>query len=983
MKAKMLSAALFAALALTAMTSVRAEEATFNLEDLDFSWMTSGWETPKKNKAVGGGDLQLWDGTEWQTYERGIGTHGASSWYVRLNGNAVSFSATVGVDRESDGQPGGEVNFIVRDVVGGTNLVESGTMTCSTPAKNITVNLDGIELIELYVDMLGSDSWDHADWVNPTIVMKGDAAPATRTADGTNHWIGKGADDFWATPANWEFGVPAADATAVFDESVTVRIGQWDSRDEEYTGPALPEKVTVSNVVVNSGAVVTLRPVAPEYWDSPELIVQEVNGAGKIQLAKVGIKANYVGDSMECTVNVAEIEMLPVTRWTSEIDSWLDGKSDEGKFMVVNSTVAGTGRFYTYGNVTLKGDVAISREFKMHSENASAKTVILDGGWVSSENLGEIEKLVFHSGTYDYADYSDKGWPLYLDGGTVNIGDGSSIGSDGLELGVLSGGYLRYTVSEIPASGVPAFPQNLTFAADADLSNVFAIVKNTSGDAQKTYAITKTGDVYSFAAVVPTDTLKWIGGVDNNWQTAGNWIYGAVPTEGQSVLFERSADVGINQDVKLPKIATLTVESGARVALRYNYTGAAGNYWTDGGGAPVISFDKITGEGTLVLQHVGLVVGEGASIGCAELEIMPFMLNDEWRDTYINGPESGTPVSICANITGSGWLNMRNRLAFSGDNSAYAGGVKFHSVGADGRSDRYFNSNTSFFPNASTFEFYGRAFIGFTEGTARLGNVTMGESYGAAFVVKYGAEVTLEVESGSIRDTYFGNGFEVRTCAQDSEGYDNSTAGCANLTIKKVGEGTLVYGVTKQHNLVVAEGRVEFTGENDNEDDANVNVMVKNGASIGSAAAMTSGNGTTLGGNVTVRHQFTFEPGAAIKQEYIVTTTTDEQTQVETTTYSMRKLTIADDVDLANVVFGVTNPEDLPAVTKALVLNGTQRFMMFAANALSGAVATENGGYTPEGSEKNGSWIARPSRTAANAVEFRPYVKSGFAVNIR
>ena len=217
MKAKMLSAALFAALALTAMTSVRAEEATFNLEDLDFSWMTSGWETPKKNKAVGGGDLQLWDGTEWQTYERGIGTHGASSWYVRLNGNAASFSATVGVDRESYGESGGEVNFIVRDVVGGTNLVESGRMTCSTPAKNITVNLDGIELIELYVDKLGSDSWDHADWVEPKIVMKGDAAPATK---GPNHWVGRGTDPNWDTAANWEFGVPKSDATMVFESDV-------------------------------------------------------------------------------------------------------------------------------------------------------------------------------------------------------------------------------------------------------------------------------------------------------------------------------------------------------------------------------------------------------------------------------------------------------------------------------------------------------------------------------------------------------------------------------------------------------------------------------------------------------------------------------------------------------------------------------------------------------------------------------------------
>jgi hypothetical protein len=56
---------------------------------------------------------------------------------------------------------------------------------------------------------------------------------------------------------------------------------------------------------------------------------------------------------------------------------------------------------------------------------------------------------------------------------------------------------------------------------------------------------------------------------------------------------------------------------------------------------------------------------------------------------------------------------------------------------------------------------------------------------------------------------------------------------------------------------------------------------------------------------------------------------------------------------------------------------------MFAANSLTGTVATENDGYAPDGSVKNGAWIARPSRTAANAVEFRPYIRSGLVVIIK
>ena len=965
---------------------------TYNLEDLDLSWMTSGWETPKKNKAVGGASLQLFNGEEWIEYSRGIGTHGGSSWYVRLNGNAASFSATVGVDRESDGQSGGEVNFIVRDVVGGTNLVESGTMTCSTPAKNITANLDGIELIELCVDMLGNNAWDHADWVNPTIVMNGDAAPVTRPADGTNRWIGMGENDYWVTADNWEFGVPAADATAVFDESVTVRIGQTGENS------TTPEKITVSNIVVNSGATLTLRPVAPEFWDDPELIVQEANGAGKIQLAKVGIKANYVGDNEECMINVAEIEMLPVTRWNNEIDSWLDGKSDEGKFMVVKSMVAGTGRFYTHGNVTLNGDVAMSREFKMDSKNASAKTVILDGGWVSSENLGEIEKLAFHSGTYDYADYSDKEWLLIIDGGTVNIGDGSSIGSDGLELGVLSGGYLRYTVSELPASGVPAFPLNLTFADGADLTTVFAIVKNSSGDAQKTYTISKSGDVYSFAEAMPTDTVKWIGGVDDRWYTGGNWIYGAAPTATQTAVFERSAYIYLDDSVAVATASNVTIAAGATVTL------STTNEW---GAKPRLEMQEITGEGTLALRRAMLtsVRHDGsARIACKELCIVAACSQSpdtgvnyfEYFDSQIGGSSQSpnAPVLVTADITGGGYLKLRYGVKLYGDNSGFRGVVGTVAVndnwsGVGG--EKCFCTPESLFSSAYRSELNGRIHLLFDNATVSFGNVAMLESFGTGLYLPYGTEnLTIEVTGGTIRDNYQGLGCGVYTRAEGSESIDGATVGCAGLTIKKVGEGTLVYGLTKAHNLVVAEGRVEFTGENSYGDDADVNVTVKAGASIGSSESLGCGwdNDTQsykngfVGGDVTVRHQFTFEPGAAIKQEYIATTTTDEQTQEETTTYSMRRLTIADDVDLANVVFGVTNPEDLPAVTKAAVA-GLPRFTMFAANSLSGAVATENGGYAPTGSEKNCKWLFRTKRNSVNEVEFYSFQKLSFAVIVR
>jgi hypothetical protein len=914
---------------------------------------------------------------------------------IKLGGNGSAFSAVVGLDRsaDGDGRCGSKVvKFAICDVVGGTNLVESAWLGTKTAAQTLTADLSGVDLIELvvYPDPDNGGGWQHCDWVNPTIVMKGAAAPVTK---GPNHWVGRGTDTNWDTAANWEFGVPREDATAVFDASANI---------------ILDSNKTISNIVVNAGATVRFR-TGRLYSVWPSLIIQETGGDGTMQFSVAGLQANHANSST-VYINTANIEFQ-----SAESDDWFTAGGAEGQELVVRSRVKVQGFMRAYSGVHFVGDLVLDGGSIYLSDKAVVEKLVLDSALKFGksnddppvDSAGTIKSIVVHSATYDYSSSSDKTCPLTIDGGSVDIGNGSAIGSDGLELGVISGGYLRYTVSEIPETGVPDFPARLTFAADADLSNVFAIVNNTAGNARKVYAITKTGDVYSFAAAVHGDVVKWIGGVDNRWETAGNWIYGAVPTEGQSVLFERNAHIYIEKGTTVAAVSTMTIADGAKV--RIETTEEWG--WDNG---PVLPFAKITGGGVLQLKHAQLrgapAEGESAVIECGGIEILSHANNDSGRSSILDGPVDGAPMIVTADISGVGYLKALDRIAFGGDNSGFKGEIHCDGSNGYGNADRYFDTPGSFFPNARLFYFRGRIFINFADGTAPIGNLDVGESYGASIVMKHGANVTLEVAGGKINDSHNGDGFEVWTRAEGADDYlrvtgldtgSGYTKGCAGLTIKKVGEGTLVYGLTKAHNLVVAEGRVEFTGENNNGDDSDVNVTVKAGASVGTPEAFSHENPNwTLGGDVTVRHQFAFEPGGAIKQEYIATPVMVEHVEpvyeneafvsnivslVESGdyTYSMRKLTIADDVDLANVVFGVTNPEDLPAVTKALVLDGTQRFTMFAANALSGAVATENGGYAPDGSAKNGSWIARPIRTVANAVEFRPYIRSGLAVIIK
>ena len=970
---------------------------SYNLEDLDFSWMSSGWSTPLKNKAVGGAPLRLFNGDSWIEYPRGIGTHAGSSWYVRLNGNGVGFSATVGVDKESEGQSGGEVNFIVRDVVGGTNLVESGTMTCSTPAKNITANLDGIELIELVVDMLGNNSWDHADWVNPTIVMKGESAPATK---GLNHWTGQGADGNWVTAANWEFGVPREDATAVFDSSVTVLVGNTGE------GGSLPETVAVSNMLVNAGAVVTVRPVAPEFWDAPRIILQEMNGEGKVQLAKTGIEAAYTGDRAECLINIAEIEALKTTRWNNDIWSWLNGGNSDGKKMVVKSKVTGNGWLSFEGNVQVDGTVYVTHKLTLSESTnkpeycfTSEAFSFADKGKPEDEdakNKGSFNCIYIKGGIFAPSSYEGLFTSYVLDGGTLNVADVAS------SVPVLSGGFLRWTVVDAFGDSAPEWPEGLSLnfvdGSSATLADVYAVVTDATG-AQRTYSISESGGVYSLGEAQPSGSkVVWIGGgSDNKWENGANWQFGAVPTADQTAVFRGHPTVYVresayNEETYHQEISAVEIEEGSSLTIK-----PVDIYY------PPMSLyaGRVSGGGRLRLWNVGLAAYGDADTVCdvtvptvelvREIRYLDSQGNHDYPGARLNGGDA-KGLRIFSKIEGDVNLTVQNRVIFAGDNSGVTGFVDMSSGSGWGQPERYFDSVDSLFPNAIGFKSRGRLFFNFTSGTAKLGTVDFGESYGASLVMKNGANVTLEVAGGIINDSHNGDGFEVWTRAEGADdylrvtGFDTGsgyTKGCAGLTIKKVGDGTLVYGLTKAHNLVVAEGRVEFTGENSGGDDADVNVTVKAGASIGTPEAFSHENPNwTLGGDVTVRHQFTFEPGAAIKQEYIATTTTDEQTQEETTTYSMRKLTIADDVDLANVVFGVTNPEDLPAVTKAAVA-GLPRFTMFAANSLIGTVATENDGYTPTGSAKNGRWIARQSRTAANVVEFRPYIRSGLAVIIR
>ena len=139
---------------LSSISCARAEEV--NLSALDLKNATQGWGAPSVDQSVTGKPLSI-AGT---AFDRGFGTHAASELYVKTNG-ATRFLAQVGVDDGAE-----KAGSVVFEVIGdGKTLWTSGVMKSGDAAKNVAVDLRGVQYLTLHVTDAGDGaSNDHADW---------------------------------------------------------------------------------------------------------------------------------------------------------------------------------------------------------------------------------------------------------------------------------------------------------------------------------------------------------------------------------------------------------------------------------------------------------------------------------------------------------------------------------------------------------------------------------------------------------------------------------------------------------------------------------------------------------------------------------------------------------------------------------------------------------------------------------------------------
>ncbi|MEI9863739.1 MAG: NPCBM/NEW2 domain-containing protein [Limisphaerales bacterium] len=146
---------------LAMFTAGFASAETVWLDELNLTAATQGWGDPHKNQSVDGHVLTIGG----KKFERGFGTHSVGELNINLAGAAKSFSASVGVDDEINGNTASSIEFIVRG--DGKVLWHSGVMRAGNAAKDFTVDLTGVKSLVLEVtDADDGESYDHADWAD-------------------------------------------------------------------------------------------------------------------------------------------------------------------------------------------------------------------------------------------------------------------------------------------------------------------------------------------------------------------------------------------------------------------------------------------------------------------------------------------------------------------------------------------------------------------------------------------------------------------------------------------------------------------------------------------------------------------------------------------------------------------------------------------------------------------------------------------------
>ena len=153
------------------LSQARAAQ-TIWLSDLDLSKVRQGWGTAQTNRSVTGKPLSI----KSVQFERGVGTHAASTLWIDLGQGSDRFLATVGVDDAADPKAASLSFKVAGD---GKVLWQSGPMIGGQAAQAININVKGVRNLVLVVGDSGDGiEHDHANWAEARFLVTG-SSPKT------------------------------------------------------------------------------------------------------------------------------------------------------------------------------------------------------------------------------------------------------------------------------------------------------------------------------------------------------------------------------------------------------------------------------------------------------------------------------------------------------------------------------------------------------------------------------------------------------------------------------------------------------------------------------------------------------------------------------------------------------------------------------------------------------------------------------------
>ena len=154
------------------------------LSDLSYeSNSASGWGNIMKDKSVDGNTMRLYDGTQEQTFEKGMGIHATGNLYYDIEGMGFKrFVTYMGVDREANTD--GNVKFNV--YTDNTQVYTGDAVTRESAMKKLDISVEGVKMLRLNVDKNGGDSNDHADFADAKFIteLADDTTPETVAVTG-------------------------------------------------------------------------------------------------------------------------------------------------------------------------------------------------------------------------------------------------------------------------------------------------------------------------------------------------------------------------------------------------------------------------------------------------------------------------------------------------------------------------------------------------------------------------------------------------------------------------------------------------------------------------------------------------------------------------------------------------------------------------------------------------------------------------------